>query len=52
MTPTGRRRKYLCGMCRHVRELRTEGLAYDTIAERLNAEDIPGREGRWHATQA
>ena len=31
-------------------ELRRQGLAYDTIAERLNAEDIPARAGRWHAT--
>jgi hypothetical protein len=29
---------------------RLRGLAYDTIAERLNAEDIPARAGRWHAT--
>jgi hypothetical protein len=33
-----------------IRELRAEGLAYDTIAERLNAENIPARAGRWHAT--
>lgn len=31
-------------------ELRGQGLAYDTIAERLNAEDISARAGRWHAT--
>jgi DNA invertase Pin-like site-specific DNA recombinase len=31
-------------------ELRRAGLAYDTIAERLNAENIPARAGRWHAT--
>ena len=31
-------------------ELRRQGLAYDTIAERLNADDIPARAGRWHAT--
>jgi len=31
-------------------ELRAEGLAYDTIAERLNAENISARAGRWHAT--
>jgi DNA invertase Pin-like site-specific DNA recombinase len=31
-------------------ELRKQGLAYDTIAERLNAEGIPARMGRWHAT--
>lgn len=30
--------------------LRAQGLAYDTIAERLNAEKIPARAGRWHAT--
>jgi DNA invertase Pin-like site-specific DNA recombinase len=33
-----------------IRKLRAEGLAYDTIAERLNAENIPARAGRWHAT--
>jgi DNA invertase Pin-like site-specific DNA recombinase len=31
-------------------ELRKAGLAYDTIADRLNAEGIPARAGRWHAT--
>jgi hypothetical protein len=31
-------------------ELRKQGLAYDTIAEHLNAEGIPARAGRWHAT--
>jgi len=31
-------------------ELRRQGLAYDTIAERLNAEGISARAGRWHAT--
>lgn len=31
-------------------ELRKQGLAYDTIAERLNAERMPARAGRWHAT--
>src|SRR5215469_7509667 len=31
-------------------EMRASGLAYDTIAERLNAEGIPARAGRWHAT--
>lgn len=34
-----------------IRLLRAEGLAYDTIAERLNAEAIPARKGRWHPTQ-
>ena len=33
-----------------IRELRKKGLAYDTIAERLKAENIPARAGRWHAT--
>jgi DNA invertase Pin-like site-specific DNA recombinase len=33
-----------------IRELRAEGLAYDTIAERLNAENVLARAGRWHAT--
>ena len=31
-------------------ELRRQGLAYDTIAERLNGEGTPARAGRWHAT--
>jgi hypothetical protein len=31
-------------------DLRKQGLAYDTIAERLNSEGIPARAGRWHAT--
>jgi hypothetical protein len=31
-------------------ELRKQGLAYDTIAERLNADGISARAGRWHAT--
>ena len=31
-------------------ELRKQGLAYDAIAEQLNAEGIPARAGRWHAT--
>jgi DNA invertase Pin-like site-specific DNA recombinase len=31
-------------------ELRNQGLAYDTIAGRLNAEGTPARAGRWHAT--
>lgn len=31
-------------------DLRKHGLAYDTIAERLNAESISARAGRWHAT--
>jgi|SRR5262249_5177552 len=33
-----------------IREMRAAGLAYDTIAERLNIENIPARAGRWHAT--
>ena len=31
-------------------DMRKQGLAYDTIAERLNAEGIPARAGRWHPT--
>jgi len=31
-------------------ELRKQGLAYDTITERLNTERVPARAGRWHAT--
>jgi len=31
-------------------ELRKQGLAYDTIAERLITERVPARAGRWHAT--
>jgi DNA invertase Pin-like site-specific DNA recombinase len=33
-----------------IRDLRSQGLAYDAIAERLNAEKLPARAGRWHAT--
>jgi DNA invertase Pin-like site-specific DNA recombinase len=35
---------------RRIGEMRTAGLAYDTIAERLNDEGILARAGRWHAT--
>ena len=31
-------------------DLRKQGLAYDTIAERLNADGFAARAGRWHAT--
>ena len=31
-------------------ELRAQGMAYDAIAKRLNAEGIPARVGSWHAT--
>jgi len=30
--------------------MRSEGLAYDTMADALNAAKIPARKGRWHAT--
>jgi DNA invertase Pin-like site-specific DNA recombinase len=33
-----------------IRSLRKQGLAYDTIAERLNSSNIAARAGRWHAT--
>jgi DNA invertase Pin-like site-specific DNA recombinase len=33
-----------------IRQMRSAGLAYDTIAEQLNAEGIAARAGRWHAT--
>lgn len=33
-----------------MRDLRAKGLAYDTIAERLNAENMAAMAGRWHAT--
>ena len=33
-----------------IQRIRAEGVAYDSIAERLNAENIPARAGRWHAT--
>lgn len=33
-----------------IHALRAKGLAYDTIAERLNAEGIKARKGQWHAT--
>ncbi|MBL8786199.1 MAG: recombinase family protein [Deltaproteobacteria bacterium] len=33
-----------------VKSLRDEGLSIRAIAERLNAESVPARGGRWHAT--
>jgi DNA invertase Pin-like site-specific DNA recombinase len=31
-------------------DMRAGGMAYDSIAERLNADAIPARAGNWHAT--
>jgi DNA invertase Pin-like site-specific DNA recombinase len=35
---------------KRIQQLRAKNLAYDTIAERLNADKVPARAGRWHAT--
>lgn len=32
-----------------IQRVRAEGLAYDSIAERLNEEGVLARAGRWHA---
>jgi DNA invertase Pin-like site-specific DNA recombinase len=34
----------------YIQKLRGKGLAWDTIAERLNAEGVKARAGKWHAT--
>jgi len=39
-----------CEVIQRIRDMRTAGLAYDTIAERLNDEGITARAGHWHAT--
>jgi DNA invertase Pin-like site-specific DNA recombinase len=36
---------------KRILKLRKDGLAYDTIAERLNADSkYPARKGKWHPT--
>ena len=39
-----------CEIITRIQQMRADGLAYDSIAERLNLETIPARAGHWHAT--